>query len=96
MCRLEAPGVEQFARAHSNEVTVVGLGTQDDLSQAREFVRRYGATFQMLWDSSSRSWRALGIAGQPAAILLAPDGSEIKRWLGPFDEAEVLRLSSRY
>ena len=74
MCRLEAPGVEQFARAHSNEVTVVGLGTQDDLSQAREFVRRYGATFQMLWDSSSRSWRALGIAGQPAAILLAPDG----------------------
>ncbi len=77
-------------------MTVVGLGTQDDLSQARDFVKRYGATFQMLWDSSSRSWRALGIAGQPAAILLAPDGSEIKRWLGPFDAAEVLRLSSRY
>jgi peroxiredoxin len=96
VCRLEAPGVEQFARAHSNDVTVVGLGTQDDLSQARDFVKRYGATFQMLWDSSSRSWRSLGIAGQPAAILLAPDGSEIKRWLGPFDEDEVLRLSSRY
>lgn len=96
MCRLEAPGVEQFARSHSDEVTVVGLGTQDDLSQARDFVKRYGTTFQMLWDSSSRSWRSLGIAGQPAAILLAPDGSEIKRWLGPFDEAEVLRLSSRY
>ena len=50
----------------------------------------------MLWDSSSRSWRDLGISGQPAAILLAPDGSEVKRWLGQFDEAEVVRLAARY
>ena len=75
---------------------MVGLGTQDDLGQARDFVQRHGTTFQMLWDGSARSWRSLGIAGQPAAILLAPDGSEIKRWLGPFDEAEALRLSARY
>ena len=75
---------------------MVGLGTQDTLGQAQDFVTRYGTTFQMLWDSSARSWRSLGIAGQPAAILLAPDGSEVKRWLGPFDEAEALRLAARY
>lgn len=75
---------------------MVGLGTQDNFSQARDFVQRYGTTFQMLWDSSSQSWRSLRIAGQPAAILPAPDGSEIKRWLGPFDEAEALSLSARY
>jgi len=74
---------------------VVGLGTQDTLTQAQDFVARYGTTFQMLWDSSARSWRSLGIAGQPAAILFAPDGSELKRWLGPFDEAEVLRLAAQ-
>ena len=75
---------------------VVGLGTQDNLGEARDFVRKYGTTFQMLWDSSFRSWRELGIPGQPAAILLAPDGSEVKRWLGQFDEAEVVRLAARY
>lgn len=50
----------------------------------------------MLWDSSFRSWRELGIPGQPAAILLAPDGREVKRWLGAFPEAEVARLAAQY
>jgi peroxiredoxin len=71
---------------------VVGLGTQDSLPEARRFVQRYGTTFRMLWDASGRSWRELGIPGQPAAILLAPDGREVRRWLGQFDEEEVLRL----
>jgi hypothetical protein len=75
---------------------VVGLGTQDSLGEARDFVTRYGTTFTMLWDSSFRSWRELGIPGQPAAVLLAPDGSEVKRWLGPFPEAEVARLAAQY
>jgi hypothetical protein len=50
----------------------------------------------MLWDSSSRSWRDLGIPGQPAAVLLGPDGRELERWLGPFPEDEVLRLASQH
>jgi peroxiredoxin len=74
---------------------VVGLGTQDSLGEARDFVARYGTTFTMLWDESFRSWRQLGISGQPAAVLLAPDGTEIERWLGQFPEDEVVRLASR-
>ena len=46
----------------------------------------------MLWDESSRSWVELGIRGQPAAILFAADGAPLQRWVGPFDEREVLRL----
>jgi peroxiredoxin len=75
---------------------MVGLGTQDSLALARDFVARYGTTFTMLWDESFRSWRALGVTGQPAAVLLDPGGREVQRWVGPFPEAEVLRLASRY
>jgi len=75
---------------------VVGLGTQDSLEEARDFVARYRTTFTMLWDSSFRSWRELGIPGQPAAVLLAPDGREVKRWLGAFPEDEVARLAEQY
>lgn len=64
---------------------VVGLGTQDSLGEARELVARYGTTFTVLWDESFRSWRQLGFPGQPAAVLLAPDGTEI----------EVVRPASR-
>lgn len=75
---------------------MVGLGTQDSLALARDFVSSRGTTFTMLWDPSFASWRAVGILGQPAAVLLSPRGEEVKRWLGIFDEAEVLRLASAY
>lgn len=73
---------------------MVGLGTQDSLEEAEQFVQRYGATFKMLWDPTFQSWRALGITGQPAAILLDRNGEIIERWFGIFDEAEVLELAS--
>lgn len=72
---------------------MVGLGTQDTLSDAGDFVRDRKTTFRMLWDASFQSWRQLKIPGQPAAILFAADGSEIKRWQGRFPEDEVVRLA---
>ncbi|MGH9149771.1 MAG: TlpA family protein disulfide reductase [Acidimicrobiales bacterium] len=73
---------------------MVGLGAQDSLGLARDFVSRAGTTFSMLWDSSGRSWRELGIRGQPAAILLSRQGAEVARWIGPFDDEEVLRRAA--
>ena len=46
----------------------------------------------MLWDESFESWIELGVRGQPAAILYAADGTMLERWVGPFDESEVLGL----
>lgn len=74
-------------------MTVVGLGTQDSLPEARDFVATYGTTFPMLWEDGNRSWRHLRIPGQPAAILVDTSGRELKRWIGEFDEAEVIRLA---
>ena len=73
---------------------MVGLGTQDSFEEARDFVKRYGTTsFTMLWDRGHDSWRRLGISGQPAAILFDRHGRPIDKWLGQFDEAEVLDLA---
>jgi hypothetical protein len=69
---------------------VVGLGTQDDFAYAQRFRERTGVTHRLLWDPGFDSWAALRIASQPAAVLLAPDGSELRRWGGIFDESEVL------
>lgn len=46
----------------------------------------------MLWDESFQSWVELGIRGQPSAILYAAEGTPLQDWIGPFEEAEVLRL----
>ena len=92
MCRAEAPGVEQFARANEDQLTVVGLGTQDDVDDADRFVDDYGTTFTMLWDSTDQSWLALDVVRQPAAVLYSADGEELGRWQGAFSEDEVLAL----
>ena len=56
-------------------MTVVGLGTQDSLQEAQDFVAEFGVeSAQMLWDESFDSWLALGIRGQPNALLFDKDG----------------------
>lgn len=72
----------------------MGLGTQDDLDYAKDFVSDRGTTsFPMLWDSSFESWKALEVYGQPAAMLLTPTGEQVKFWQGFFPQDEVLELA---
>ncbi|MDW3215080.1 MAG: hypothetical protein R8G01_13840 [Ilumatobacteraceae bacterium] len=76
-------------------VEVIGLGTQDSAEEAAEFVERGGThSFPMYWDETFESWEAFGIASQPAAALLAPDGELLAGWLGAFDQDEVLRIAA--
>lgn len=97
MCRREAPGVEQFAREHADEIEVIGFGTQDSLDDAVDFVEEFGTTsFTMLWDETFRSWETLQIFSQPAAVVFAPDGTILTGWIGPYPEDEVLALAARF
>lgn len=74
---------------------VVGLGTQDSLGEAEEFVEDRGTqSFTMLWDESFETWLEIGVTSQPSAVLLAADGTPISGWVGPYPEDEVLRLAA--
>ena len=65
-----------------------------NLDDANEFVEDYGTeSFTMLWDESFQTWIELGITSQPAAILLAADGTPITGWVGAFPQDETLRLA---
>jgi len=76
-------------------LTVVGLGTQDSLGEAREFVTDSGTqSFTMLWDESFETWLEIGVTSQPSAVLLAANGTPILGWTGPYPEDEVLRLAA--
>lgn len=91
ICAGEAPAVEEFTKENANAVTVVGIGTQDDLPLAEDFVSTYGVgTPQMLWDPGFESWKALEITGQPTWVLLTPGGEEIGRWQGSLPADEIL------
>jgi hypothetical protein len=71
---------------------VIGIGTQDDLEYAKEFVSTLKITIPMFWDESFKSWQALEITAQPAAVLFTADGKKLGSWLGRIPEDEVLSL----
>ena len=61
---------------------MIGVGTQDDLDYAEDFVQSTGTTFTMLWDPTFQSWNQLGITGQPAWMLLNRYGQIIDQGRG--------------
>ncbi len=71
-------------------VTVIGVGTQDNLGLAEAFVQSTGTTFTMLWDSTFESWRQLGISSQPAGMLLDRNGTILTSWRGGIPQSRVL------
>lgn len=62
---------------------------------AKGFVDITGTTsFPMFWeDGSFDAWNHYGVRGQPAAILVAPDGTVIEGWSGAFPEDTVIELA---
>jgi hypothetical protein len=82
-----------LAANHLDQLTVIGIGTQDDLNYARGFLADTGVTTPlMLWDESFQSWRAIGITAQPTWILIRGDGSFIDGWIGALPEERILEL----
>ena len=71
----------------------MGLGTQDDLALAEDFVARTGTTsFRMLWDPTFHAWAQLGVVSQPAWMLFTPSGEIIDGVVyGGIDTQDVLR-----
>ena len=75
---------------------MIGLGTQDSLGEAEDFVDEYGTTFPMLWDESFRSWIEIGVSSQPTAVFLSPGGTILTGWVDPFPEDSVLELADEF
>lgn len=96
VCNAEARGVERFARQNGKKIDVIGVASNGSFEDSRAFRARHGVrSFRNVWDADASSWRAFRVASTPAAVLLDRQGHELKRWFGPFDEAEALRLAGR-
>jgi len=74
---------------------VLGIASEATFENSLAFRETYGTrSFRNVWDEDASSWRAMRVSGTPAAVLFDARGRELKKWFGPFDEAEVLRLAA--
>lgn len=81
--------------AQTTNINIIGLGTQDSLAEAQEFVDAFGTTsFPMIWDPSFASWLEMGVNGQPFWALFDAEGNQIAAQGGELDEALIRSYSS--
>ena len=90
ICAGEAAAIEELA-AGTKDLRVIAIGGRDKLSNGPAFVERFGVTTPLvLFDEPMAVWNHYLIPGQPAGVLLDREGRERGRWLGPFNNDEVL------
>jgi len=74
------------------DLHVLGLGAQDTLEFANEFVASgdlANSAITMVWDPTFASWRDYGIRSQPYWILYDDQGTEITSRPGVIDLGAV-------
>lgn len=80
--------------ARSSDTAIIGLGAQDSLEQAQDFVATFGTvSFPMVWDASFSSWIELGVVSQPYWILFDSEGNQVAARSGAVDLNLVAQTS---
>ncbi len=73
-CRAETPILERGFRSNGDEVTFIGVASQDRLSDARDFMDEFGVGYVNLFDSENALPRRLQARGFPTTVALDVEG----------------------
>ena len=73
-CRTESPAIERYAQRHRDELTVVGINTEDLSEDALAFVDEYDLSWEMLRDNEGERKDAFAIYALPETFLIDPEG----------------------
>lgn len=82
VCVKETPAIESVARKVGGDVKFVGIDTLDERGPAQAFVRRYGVTYQELFDPQGTVADAYGAPGLPVSIFVSGSGRVVGENLG--------------
>ena len=92
-CRDEAPVFEKVWNAYKDKnVVFVGVDVQDNESDARAFIKRFGITYANGPDSSRRILEDWGVTNIPTTFFITKDGKVARKWTGPLNENQLVTL----
>ncbi|WP_019875609.1 TlpA family protein disulfide reductase [Sporichthya polymorpha] len=93
-CRGEAPDLIAFEQEYGDRITVLGLGAQDDVDQARGFLADTGTEgLEMVWDASGKTWLHYKVTNQPTVLVVDAQGKVSRKWFRDFDADAILRAA---
>ncbi len=93
-CRAEAPELLAFEKAYGDKIQILGLGAQDDLDQAVDFLADTSTQdLEMVWDKAGETWLHFKVTNQPTVLVIGADGKVSKKWFRDFDADAILKAA---
>jgi len=99
-CKQEMPRLEAASKRWSGkDVVVLGVDLLDSRGAGKSFVKRYGATYPMVFDAVADTAAPYGVYATPQTFFVSPRGFIVKRVIGPvstpgFDAGVQLALAA--
>ena len=88
-CKEEAPVLEQLWQENRERgLVVVGLDAKDFRRDARDFVRRFGLTFPIVFDGPGDTLPDWGVTGFPETFVIDRDGRVVEAFVGAVNSDE--------
>lgn len=81
-CVAEMPDLEAVHQATADQVTFVGVDTQDQPEAAARLVEETGVTYDLVRDPDGALFRAFGVFGMPSTFYVDATGTIVGRHTG--------------
>lgn len=92
-CQQEAPTLSTFAwQERVNQVVVLGVVWQDDVSSAQAFQAQYGLLFPSVVDPDGQIANDYGVTGPPTTFVINAQGKVVASLVGATTDAQLTTL----
>lgn len=96
-CRAEMPAFEEVSKELGDQVAIVGVTDEDDLTAAKKAADKAGVTYPLLVDVDQTLLTDVGITGLPGTVFVDADGTIVGRHLGALTADELTKeIEDRY
>jgi cytochrome c biogenesis protein CcmG/thiol:disulfide interchange protein DsbE len=97
-CRQEAHELEAFWRSHGEDIQVVGIAIQDEPSDTKAFIKKFGKTYIIGLDEDGKAAIDYGVSGVPETFIIDEKGMVLHKETGPVSKQMlegILNISSQ-
>ncbi|MEX1270906.1 MAG: TlpA disulfide reductase family protein [Acidimicrobiia bacterium] len=88
-CRSEAPLLREAHATFGDDVTFLGVATEDTQSDALTFLDEFDLTFENHSDRPGAIRGHLGVMGLPATVFVRPGGGILRTHFGVIDDSAL-------
>ena len=88
-CRSEAPLLREAHAAFGDEITFLGIATEDSPADSLAFLDEFDLTFENRADRPGAIRGHLGVMGLPATVFVRPGGDILRTHFGVIDDSAL-------